>query len=107
MYTKFLKGTRITLWCEKVTSCKEAVEEAEVTGEPPAKKKVQTACDKSEEELDEVFCKLKEKKHPNFETVKLRLWAKLIQSGHHTDYDRPPEIQAMARKSNLRKGWPI
>jgi len=41
MYTKFIKGARITLWYEKATLRKEAaVEEAEVIGEPPAKKKV-------------------------------------------------------------------
>jgi len=37
MYSKFLKGGRITLWCEKMISCKKAVDEAEVS---PAKKKV-------------------------------------------------------------------
>jgi len=90
MYNKFLKGGRITLWCEKMP-WKEAVDEAEESVEPPAKKKVQTARQRSEEDLDEVFGKLKEK-HPNLETAKLRLWAKLIQSGHHSDYDVPPEI---------------
>ena len=89
MYTIFSKGARITLWCEKAV-CKETAE-VEVTGEPPAKKKVQTARDKSEEELNEIFCKLKEK-HPNLETVKLRLWGKLIHSGHHDDYEDPPDI---------------
>ena len=58
--------------------CKEAADEAEVSVEPPAKKKVQTARDRSEEELDEAFGKLKEK-HANLETMKLCLWAKLIQ----------------------------
>ena len=60
MYTKFAKGARITLWCEKLP-CKEVAEEAEVSREPPAKKKFQTAREKYEEELDEIFSKLKEK----------------------------------------------
>lgn len=88
MYTIFPPGTKITLWCEKAF-CKEAIE-AEVT-EPPSKRKAQTARDKSEEELDEIFGKLKEK-HPNIEAVKLRLWGKLIQSGHHDSYEAPPDI---------------
>ena len=67
MYTKFAKGARITLWCKKLP-CKEVVEEAEVSGEPPAKKKFQTAHEKCEEELDEIFSKLKEK-HPTLETA--------------------------------------
>ena len=89
MYTIFSKGSRITLWCEKAV-CKETVE-VEVTGEPPTKKKVQTPRDTSEEELNDIFCKLKEK-HPNLETVKLRLWGKLIHSGHHDNYEDPPDI---------------
>ena len=53
MYTVFSKGARITLWCENAV-CKETAE-VEVTGEPPAKKKVKTPQDKSEEELNEFF----------------------------------------------------
>ena len=74
-----------------VVKSKEAVDEAEVSVEPLAKKKVQTARDRSEEELNIVFGKLKEK-YPNLETVNFCLWAKLIQSGHHSDYDMLPEI---------------
>ena len=92
MYTIFPPGTKITLWCEKAL-CKETTE-AEVT-EPPSKRKAQTARDKSEEELDEIFGKLKEK-HPNIETVKLRLWGKLIQSGHHDSYEAPPDIPLLS-----------
>ena len=99
MYTIFSKGARITLWCEKAV-CKEAAE-VEVTGEPPAKKKVQTPRDKLEEELNEIFMKLKEK-HPNVETVKLRLWGKLIQSGHHDNYDDPSDIPLLTGHSKKK-----
>ena len=92
MYTTFSKGARITLWCEKAV-CKETAEE-EVTGEPPAKKKVQT-------ELNEIFCKLKEK-HPNLEAVKLRLWGKLIHSGHHDDYEDPPDIPLLTGRGKKK-----
>ena len=88
MYSTFPMGTRITLWCEKALY-KETTE-ADVT-EPLSKKKASTARDKSEEELDETFVKLKEK-HPKLETVKLHLWGKLIQSGHHDDYKVPQKF---------------
>ena len=33
------------------------------------------------------------------ENVKLRLWAKLIYSGHHDDYDTPPNIPLITGKN--------
>ena len=99
MYSIFPTGARITLWCEKALY-KETTE-ADIT-EPPSKKKASTARDKSEEELDEIFVKLQEK-HPKLETVKLRLWGKLIQSEHHDDYKVPPEIPLLTGRHNKKK----
>ena len=39
---------------------------------------------------------LKEKHKDNFETPKLRLWARMICSNLHDDYDQPPDIPAFS-----------
>ena len=84
MYTDFPSGSKITFWCEAST-------QKEDSEEPPPKKQAQTPREKHEDDLQDVVDKLKEK-HPGKESVKLRLWAKLIQSGHYDDYDTPPNI---------------
>ena len=37
------------------------------------------------------------------ENVKLILWAKLVQSGHHDDFDNPPNIPLITRKATGKK----
>jgi len=41
-----------------------------------------------DDDLQDILATLKEKR-PGMEVPKLHLWAKLIQSGHHTDYVTP------------------
>jgi len=45
---------------------------------------------------------LKEK-HPGKESLKLRLWAKLIQSGHYDNHDTPPNIPLITGKAATPK----
>jgi len=96
MYVIFPSGSRITLWCE-IPVEKDGGEEP-----PSKKKKALTPRDKLDEELQDVLTKLKEK-HPDMEVPKLRLWAKLIQSGHHADYNTPPNIPLITGKVNKPK----
>ena len=95
MYVNFSSGSRITLWCE-VPIPKDDREE------PPSKKRALTPREKLDEGLQEVLTKLKEK-HPEMEIPKLRLWAKLIQSGHHEDYITPPNIPLITGKVSKPK----
>ena len=44
-----------------------------------------------DEEIDDIFHKLKEN-NPEMAAPKLRLWAKLIQTGQHESYEVPPPI---------------
>ena len=44
-----------------------------------------------DEEIDDIFQKLKEK-NPEMAAPKLRLWAKLIQTGRHESYKVPAPI---------------
>ena len=36
------------------------------------------------------------------ETVKLRLWGKLLQSGYHDDYENPPDIPLLTGKGKKK-----
>ena len=55
-----------------------------------------------EEEVDDIFKQLKAK-HQDMTAPKLRLWARLIQSGHHDDYDTPPNIPLITGSSSKPK----
>ena len=84
MYSHSESGDNINLWCDrKILSKEDNGDDCEV----------QTKKKKQEESNDDdaIFHKLREK-HPKMEAPKLRLWAKLIQSGHHDCYDSPPPI---------------
>ena len=90
MYSVYESGSTITLGSEgrKLNSHDDGCE--------PATKKIKTAAkttkrEQSEEETDEIFLQLKQK-HSEMAAPKLRLWAKLIQSGRHDSYDEPPNI---------------
>ena len=105
MYSFFEAGAKITLWCEgnpvtsndtESSSAKEAKQSVTDGEPPPAKKAKQSVTGTSkresfEEEIDQIFAELKEK-HIDMPAPKLRLWARLIQSGRHDDYDNPPNI---------------
>lgn len=86
MYSLVETGSKVTLWAEGKSSDDD---------EPPRKKSktgsTSTRRELFEEEVDDAFKKLKEK-HPDMATPKLRLWARLIQSGRHDDYETPPNI---------------
>ena len=94
MYSVLEEGQKITLWCEG-KGRSSPVSKNDDSEPPPAKKAKQSATGTSkresfEEEIDKIFTKLKEK-HPDMPAPKLRLWARLIQSGQH-DYENPPNI---------------
>ena len=84
MYSHFESGDKINLWCDrKILSKEDNGDDCEVRTK---KKKPEESNDD-----DAIFHKLREK-HPKIEAPKLRLWAKLIQSGHHDSYDSLPPI---------------
>ncbi len=77
----------MNLWCERKVSG--VPEHSDVENGPPLPKKKKR--EQTEADTDEAFQQLREK-HPKMEAPKLRLWAKLIQSGRHGSYDTPPQI---------------
>ena len=80
MYELFHSCAKINLWCERKT-CEE----------PPKKKRKTKENECFEEDIDAIFHQLKEK-NPKVDSPKLRLWAKLIQTGKHDSYETPPPI---------------
>ena len=89
LYANRDPGSKINLWCEP--KLPDDNSNSGSSSEPAAKKKKGTTRESIELETDTVFEQLKEK-HPDMENPKLRLWAKVIQSGHWEDYDSPPPI---------------
>ena len=53
--------------------------------------------ERKETDQQDLVDKLKEK-HPEMENVKLRLWDKIIHSGHHDNYDTPPNTPLITGK---------
>ena len=90
MYKRFLPGSEIFLWCEGREGCEDS----------PAistkrKSLSETSVNKRqarEEELDSIFKQLKEKHDDAYSSPQLRLWARMIVSGTHSDLDSPPRV---------------
>ena len=94
MYTTFKPGSKINLWCERG---KESSSVENVPPQPPQKKR-RTKTEENFEEEDDIFDELRSK-HPKMEAPKLRLWTKLIKSGHHDSYVDPPQIPLITGSS--------
>ena len=91
MYDAYNKGDEITLWCDAKSTCSKPTWKHKVDdddADTPRTKRTQRV-----DEQQKIFEELK-KKHTDgqFSDPKLRLWAKLIQSGMHEDHDKPPNI---------------
>ena len=91
LYANRDPGSKINLWCEPKLPEAESSTDSGKSSQPAAKKRKGTTRESIELETDSVFDQLKGK-HPHMENPKLRLWAKVIQSGHWEDYDNPPPI---------------
>ena len=94
MYSRYPKG-EITLWCD---SSSPAVGQ-EASSEHGKRKREDVAASTSrrqekEEEVDAAFKELKEKHADVFDVPKLRLWARMIASNLHDDYETPPNVPA-------------
>ena len=96
MYSKHPSGGSISLWCDgNYTEVNHKKRRAEVPDQS-------THCQLKEEETDSVFKELREKHTANYGTPRLRLWARMISTGLHDDYDNPPNIPAFSGIKNKR-----
>lgn len=87
MYSIYKEGAEIHLWCEG---------NIEPEDPEPVKKRSKTSTSTRrelfEEELDEIYKKLKEKHQENYTGPQLRLWARMLHCGRYSDYDNAPPV---------------
>ncbi len=105
MYSHFLGKQCISLWCDgKEPDCS--------SGEEKTAKKCDTHAQNKrsdrEDELENVFQKLKQKHGSEYSGPQLRLWARMIIAITHEDIDNPPKVpmitgsvQRQPRKESL------
>ena len=108
LYQRFSGGGQITLWCdgraqEVDNSRKRKREESSSESGSSVAHRLE-----NEKSVEEAYKKLLEKHANAWDTPRLRLWARMICSGCHDDYDNPPSIPAFVstvpkkqRKDNL------
>ena len=91
MYDKIPSG-EITLWCD-ANSGEESVFTKRKRDDPSTGSSKRQ---KKEEEVDFVFQELREKHGTAYDTPRLRLWARMVNTNLHDDLDNPPAIPAFA-----------
>ncbi len=93
MYESFKAGSKITLWCDGIGGAnplREPNSKRRKTSTTPVSTNTSSSSE-ANENMDQIFKDLK-KKHPDMQSTKLRLWARLIDRGRCDDYDNPPQI---------------
>ena len=88
MYTKF-SGGQLTLWCDGKSEEGKNKRKRDNTD-------MDTKRQEKEEDVDCIYKDLKGRHEGKFDTPKLRLWARMISSNLHDDYDSPPDIPAFS-----------
>ena len=91
MYQQHSQGGTISLWydghCDGTRSGKRKQDE------PASGRKA------NEQEVDNVYKDLRDKHGTLYDSPKLRLWARMISSGIHDDYDTPPDVPMFSTPS--------
>ena len=90
MYDKYPSG-EITLWCEGRSEKDSDVSER---GKRKRDEVVTSRRQEKEEEVDQIYKELKAKHSNQFDTPKLRLWARMMSSNLHDSLDKPPDVPA-------------
>lgn len=92
MYQKYPNGSTITLWCdarcEESENCRKRKRDTETGKKHPG------TIEENECEVDRVYKKLLDQHGSNWDTPRLRLWARCICTSMHQSYDDPPDIPA-------------
>ena len=104
MYLRYPKW-EITLWCDGCTS---SVGQKDSSKHGKRKRDEIGFCSskrqEKEDEVDTVFKDLKEKHCDEYDILKLSLWARMISSSLHDDYETPPNIPAFQGNAS-KKCW--
>ncbi len=83
MYKKYPTGGTVSLWCDGRST---------VTSKRSRELDSQSGRQGKEEEVEKTFIELREKHGNKYDSPRLRLWARMISTGLHNDFDEPPEI---------------
>ena len=87
MYRPHSEGCTISLWCDGRTQSDSAVGGKRKQDDVSAGRRAI-----NEKEVDNVFKDLREKHGNEYDAPKLHVWARMISSGIHDDYDSPPDV---------------
>lgn len=92
MYTRYLPGSEIFLWCDGREADSEDTNGKGAETRKSANEGTVNKRKEREEELDSIFRKLQEKHDDAYSVPQLRLWARMIVSGTHDDLENPPRV---------------
>jgi len=90
MYVRYLKG-EVTLWCD---GCTQATGQELLSDGKCKREEVASKCQEKKDEVDTIFKELEQKHGDTYDVPKLRLWARMITSDLHDDYENLPNIPA-------------
>ena len=94
MYEVYPKGGEVVLWCDSVSDVRtEADANLKRSKEAEA---VASKRSQQEWEVESVYKELSEKHMQTWDVPLLKLWARCIVSGVHSDYDNPPDFPAFS-----------
>ena len=91
MYQHYFEKPCISLWCDR----REEDESSDEEKTRKKKKKDTQGLSKrmeKEEELEDIFLKLKEKHGTKYSAPQLRLWARMVIANTHDDLENPPMV---------------
>ena len=94
MYAKLGSGGDVALWCDGKLDGDLVSKTKRKRGD--SSRSAGSTRHEKEEEVDIIYKDLKEKHDTKFDIPKLRLWARMIATDLHDDYNDPPNIPAFS-----------
>lgn len=98
MYLKCSRGGDIVLWCDGKSDSDSSTTLKRKRSNSDSGS---TRHDK-EDEVESIYKDLKEKHNDKYDTPKLRLWARMIASDLHDNYETPPNVPAFSGSTPKR-----
>ena len=94
MYEKLQGKPEIFLWSDGKDDSKTVTEGDHEDASHNRKRPLETTSKRQEkeEEVEAMFCELKDKHSGKFSVPQLRLWARMVANGIHDDLEEPPQV---------------
>ena len=100
MYKKYHNGGDIALWCDAYG--KADGEKVSTKTKGSGDSMAGSSRQEKEGEVELIYKDLKEEHDGNYNVPRLRLWARMIASDLHDDYDNPPSVPAFSGMTHKR-----